>query len=168
MGGTRHGGRHSTNPRTNTPAGACTPDSVRNGQGSVRATGETLTASLCLASASPSNSVSPTSSPSSTSNALTPPKGYLPSSVTSSIPTKHAPKHTRYSPTSISNLPGTGPYALDSYRIICTAGNTGLRNHEQQERHQEDNAETEAEWKRVVPSDKGLIRYLVCRGHGPF
>lgn len=47
----------------------------------------------------------------------------------------------RYYPaTPISHLPGTGPYALDSYRIFCIEGD---------------------EWKTVRPSDKELIRYLV-------
>ncbi|KZT66104.1 hypothetical protein DAEQUDRAFT_715406 [Daedalea quercina L-15889] len=45
----------------------------------------------------------------------------------------------RYPPTCISHLPGSGPYALDSYRIFC-CGN--------------DN------WKDVVPSDKELSKYL--------
>lgn len=51
----------------------------------------------------------------------------------------------RYPPTPISHLPGTGPYALDSYRIFCTA----------------DCQTNEDEWKSVMPADKELIRYLV-------
>lgn len=47
---------------------------------------------------------------------------------------------TRYPPTPISHLPGSGPYALDSYRIFCMGGE---------------------EWKSVMPADKELIRYLV-------
>lgn len=47
---------------------------------------------------------------------------------------------TSYPPTTISHLPGVGAYALDSYRIFCTPGD---------------------EWKRVLPTDKELIRYLV-------
>ncbi|RDB29559.1 Methyl-CpG-binding domain protein 4 [Hypsizygus marmoreus] len=50
----------------------------------------------------------------------------------------------RYPPTHISHLPGTGPYALDSYRIFCTV-------------HDEQSKE---EWKAVMPTDKELIRYL--------
>jgi len=45
----------------------------------------------------------------------------------------------RYPPTAISHLPGSGPYALDSYRIFCTDPH---------------------EWKSVIPSDKELVRYL--------
>ncbi|KAJ8584224.1 hypothetical protein M405DRAFT_884431 [Rhizopogon salebrosus TDB-379] len=44
-----------------------------------------------------------------------------------------------YPPTPISHYPGIGRYALDSYRIFCTAG---------------------GEWKEVMPEDKELIRYL--------
>jgi methyl-CpG-binding domain protein 4 len=54
-------------------------------------------------------------------------------------PSHPEPKRSRYPPTPISHLPGTGPYALDSYRIFCTP----------------------CEWKEVMPSDKELIRYLV-------
>lgn len=52
----------------------------------------------------------------------------------------------RYPPTPVSHLPGSGRYALDSYRIFCM---------------DETNPELE-EWKRVKPTDKELIRYLVC------
>ncbi|KAH9829938.1 DNA glycosylase [Rhodofomes roseus] len=45
----------------------------------------------------------------------------------------------RYPPTCISHLPGSGPYALDSYRIFC--GGSG-------------------EWKDVRPADKELAKYL--------
>ncbi|KAF8167967.1 DNA glycosylase [Crassisporium funariophilum] len=51
---------------------------------------------------------------------------------------------TKYPATPISHLPGTGPYALDSYRIFCTV-------------HDDP---TSDEWKMVVPTDKELIRYL--------
>lgn len=51
----------------------------------------------------------------------------------------------RYPPTPISHLPGTGPYALDSYRIFCTV-------------HNDPGSD---EWKNVTPRDKELIRYLV-------
>lgn len=51
-----------------------------------------------------------------------------------------------YPATPISHLPGTGPYALDSYRIFCTI-------------HDDPTCE---EWKLVMPTDKELIRYLVC------
>ncbi|OJA20380.1 hypothetical protein AZE42_06677 [Rhizopogon vesiculosus] len=44
-----------------------------------------------------------------------------------------------YPPTPISHYPGIGRYALDSYRIFCTASE---------------------EWKEVMPEDKELIRYL--------
>jgi len=50
-----------------------------------------------------------------------------------------------YPSTPISHLPGAGTYALDSYRIFCTAS---------------DNPTSE-EWKSVMPTDKELIRYLV-------
>lgn len=40
------------------------------------------------------------------------------------------------------HYPGVGPYALDSLRIFC-AGDKDM-------------------WKRVMPRDKELVRYLVC------
>ncbi|TFY56235.1 hypothetical protein EVG20_g9008 [Dentipellis fragilis] len=43
----------------------------------------------------------------------------------------------------ISHLPGSGPYAVDSYRIFCG---------------------TADEWRYVAPTDKELVRYLV-RNH---
>lgn len=52
-----------------------------------------------------------------------------------------------YPSTPISHLPGAGTYALDSYRIFCT-----VHDHPASE-----------EWKLVTPTDKELIRYLVCR-----
>ncbi|KAH9941494.1 DNA glycosylase [Amylocystis lapponica] len=45
----------------------------------------------------------------------------------------------RYPPTPVSHLPGSGPYALDSYRIFCN---------------------THDEWKAVMPNDKELVKYL--------
>lgn len=51
----------------------------------------------------------------------------------------------RYPPTPISHLPGVGAYALDSYRLFCSK---------------------EDEWKSVMPSDKELIKYLVCVSNG--
>jgi len=51
---------------------------------------------------------------------------------------------TAYPATPISHLPGTGRYALDSYRIFCT---------------QKHNLTSE-EWKTVLPTDKELVRYL--------
>lgn len=55
--------------------------------------------------------------------------------------TDHPHKSRNYRvPTPVSHLPGCGPYALDSYRIFCGPLD---------------------EWKRVRPSDKELIRYLV-------
>lgn len=51
---------------------------------------------------------------------------------------------TRYPPTPISHLPGTGPYALDSYRIFCTLHHDPSSN----------------EWQNVTPTDKELIRFL--------
>ena len=56
-----------------------------------------------------------------------------------------------YPATPISHLPGTGRYALDSYRIFCT------------QKH-DFNSE---EWKSVLPTDKELIRYLVSQGCFP-
>jgi methyl-CpG-binding domain protein 4 len=41
----------------------------------------------------------------------------------------------------ISHLPGSGPYALDSYRIYCGGPD---------------------DWRAVVPHDKELIRFIVC------
>jgi methyl-CpG-binding domain protein 4 len=40
----------------------------------------------------------------------------------------------------ISHLPGSGPYALDSYRIYCGGPDA---------------------WRTVMPCDKELIRYIV-------
>ncbi|KAF5375026.1 hypothetical protein D9758_000146 [Tetrapyrgos nigripes] len=53
-------------------------------------------------------------------------------------------KRVKYPATPISHLPGTGPYALDSYRIFCTAHEDPLSD----------------EWKSVTPSDKELVRFL--------
>ena len=50
-------------------------------------------------------------------------------------------RKARYPSTPISHLPGSGTYALDSYRIFCMPND---------------------EWKSVTPSDKELTRYLVC------
>ena len=58
---------------------------------------------------------------------------------------------TAYPATPISHLPGTGRYALDSYRIFCT------------QKH-DFNSE---EWKTVLPTDKELVRYLVSQGCFP-
>ncbi|KAH9975212.1 DNA glycosylase, partial [Russula compacta] len=46
------------------------------------------------------------------------------------------------SSTSISHLPGSGPYALDSYRIYCGGPDA---------------------WRTVVPRDKELIRFIKWR-----
>ncbi|PBK77213.1 hypothetical protein ARMSODRAFT_1012394 [Armillaria solidipes] len=54
-------------------------------------------------------------------------------------------KRKKYPPTPISHLPGTGRYALDSYRIFCT----GYENPSSQK------------WKAVVPTDKKLVQYVV-------
>ncbi|KAH9931794.1 DNA glycosylase [Fomitopsis serialis] len=45
----------------------------------------------------------------------------------------------RYPPTCASHLPGSGPYALDSYRIFCSGTD---------------------EWRDVRPADKELAKYL--------
>jgi hypothetical protein len=45
-----------------------------------------------------------------------------------------------YPLTPISHLPGSGPYALDSYRIYC--------------------GDPDA-WRTVMPRDKELVRYIV-------
>ncbi|KAJ7189998.1 DNA glycosylase [Mycena pura] len=50
-------------------------------------------------------------------------------------------KRGKYPPTPISHLPGTGAYALDSYRIFCSGP-------------------ASSEWKDVNPTDKELVRYL--------
>lgn len=49
-----------------------------------------------------------------------------------------------YKPTPVSHLPGSGAYALDSYRIFHAGPGNDAE-----------------EWKSVMPSDKELIRYLV-------
>ncbi|KAI0687938.1 DNA glycosylase [Cerioporus squamosus] len=63
-----------------------------------------------------------------------------------SLSAPHAnPAHVRkvrYPPTPVSHLPGSGPYALDSYRIFCSP---------------------DAEWKSVRPTDKELTKYLQWR-----
>ena len=46
-----------------------------------------------------------------------------------------------FTTTPVSHLPGSGPYALDSYRIYC--GGPGA-------------------WRTVMPRDKELVRYIVC------
>lgn len=53
----------------------------------------------------------------------------------------------KYPPTAISHLPGAGTYALDSYRIFCLS-------------HQDPLCE---EWTTVLPADKELVLFLVCR-----
>jgi len=58
---------------------------------------------------------------------------------------------TAYPATPISHLPGTGRYALDSYRIFCT------------QKHDLNSDE----WKTVLPTDKELVRYLVSQGCYP-
>ncbi len=68
-----------------------------------------------------------------------------PPSIYDRRPSRHVMKGKRYPPTPISHLPGTGPYALDSYRIFCDSYN---------------NPASE-EWKKVMPTDKELIRFLV-------
>lgn len=50
-----------------------------------------------------------------------------------------------YTPTPVSHLPGSGAYALDSYRIFYSGEGCNPE-----------------EWKSVMPSDKELVRYLVC------
>ena len=45
-----------------------------------------------------------------------------------------------YPPTHVSHYPGSGKYALDSYRIFCMG---------------------DGEWKKVCSDDKELRRYLV-------
>ncbi|KAF8330293.1 DNA glycosylase [Amanita rubescens] len=67
-----------------------------------------------------------------------------PPSVYDRRPSRHVMKGKRYPPTPISHLPGTGPYALDSYRIFCDSY---------------DNPASE-EWKNVMPTDKELIKFL--------
>jgi len=57
-----------------------------------------------------------------------------------STPSFQSIRNRRYPPTPISHLPGTGSYALDSYRIYCS--------------HYPE------EWKAVMPDDKELIRHL--------
>ncbi|THU91750.1 DNA glycosylase [Dendrothele bispora CBS 962.96] len=65
----------------------------------------------------------------------------LPSPTKQTSPQK---KRIKYPATPVSHLPGTGPYALDSYRIFCTVHDDPLSD----------------EWKTVAPSDKELIRFL--------
>jgi len=47
--------------------------------------------------------------------------------------------------TLISHLPGSGPYALDSYRIYCGGPDA---------------------WRTVIPCDKELVRYIVRLSYG--
>ncbi|KAK7463723.1 hypothetical protein VKT23_005660 [Stygiomarasmius scandens] len=74
-----------------------------------------------------------------------PPNKYdaRPSRPTLASPIKVS-KRIKYPATPVSHLPGTGPYALDSYRIFCTAHDDPLSD----------------EWKSVTPTDKELIRFL--------
>lgn len=55
----------------------------------------------------------------------------------------------------VAHLPGMGAYALDSYRIF---GRDKLRGVEE-----DAIAGAWEEWRRVVPLDKDLRRYLICR-----
>lgn len=48
--------------------------------------------------------------------------------------------HDPEQPAPISHLPGSGPYALDSYRIYCGGPDA---------------------WRTVMPRDKELIRFIV-------
>ena len=83
-----------------------------------------------------------------------PPSVYDPRSSKStkiSSPSTYLRTTTAYPATPISHLPGTGRYALDSYRIFCT------------QKHDLNSGE----WKTVLPSDKELIRYLVSQGCFP-
>jgi len=56
-------------------------------------------------------------------------------------------EHPRHPPMDISHLPGSGPYALDSYRIYCGGPDA---------------------WRTVMPHDKELIRFIKWRwaAHG--
>ncbi|KAF9569701.1 hypothetical protein CPC08DRAFT_756689 [Agrocybe pediades] len=55
-----------------------------------------------------------------------------------------SPRSSLYPATPISHIPGTGPYALDSYRIFSSC-------------HHDPDSE---DWKNVMPDDKELIRFL--------
>ncbi|KAK0198452.1 DNA glycosylase [Armillaria mellea] len=72
---------------------------------------------------------------------LDPPSPY---DVRRSKPARSPVKRKKYPPTPISHLPGTGCYALDSYRIFCTT----YENPSSQE------------WKAVVPTDEKLVQYI--------
>ncbi|KAF9220008.1 DNA glycosylase [Gyrodon lividus] len=67
--------------------------------------------------------------------------------------TKARKNRPKYPTTPVSHFPGVGPYALDSFRIFCSS-------------MPGQDAE-EDEWKRVMPSDKELVRYLVRLGSLP-
>jgi hypothetical protein len=84
-----------------------------------------------------------------------PPKDYDPRPSRVSIPRKNTGQITprkrdkraepSYPDTPVSHLPGSGRYALDSYRIFCTVHDDPLS----------------TDWESVLPTDKELIRYLV-------
>ncbi|KAG9034054.1 hypothetical protein FS837_002292 [Tulasnella sp. UAMH 9824] len=73
----------------------------------------------------------------------------------------------RYPPTPISHLPGVGRYALDSYRIFSPTLSGGGAPQDEQACLQNllspnyNSNEAEPEWKKVLPEDKELQKYLV-------
>ncbi|KAG8989007.1 hypothetical protein FRB94_001778 [Tulasnella sp. JGI-2019a] len=94
----------------------------------------------------------------------------------------------KYPPTAISHLPGVGRYALDSYRIFspdlpgggaprdehvrCKTLCSLVPNREHSERYFEvvgpilpipSISDPEAEWRKVLPVDKELRKYLIWR-----
>ncbi|KAG7450374.1 uncharacterized protein BT62DRAFT_1072460 [Guyanagaster necrorhizus] len=71
----------------------------------------------------------------------------LPSSASFSSGQGSPTKRIKYPPTPISHLPGTGRYALDSYRLFCTA-------------YEDPSSQ---DWKTVIPSDKKLVQYVKWR-----
>ena len=68
------------------------------------------------------------------------PSEFAPELPVPASPGKQQQQRARRSVTPISGLPGSGQYATDSYRIFCAG---------------------EDEWRRVVPKDKELVRFLV-------
>ncbi|KAG8937700.1 hypothetical protein FRC00_002166, partial [Tulasnella sp. 408] len=83
-----------------------------------------------------------------------------------SISDPPAEAQVRYPPTPISHLPGVGRYALDSYRIFSPTLSGGGAPRDERRCLKTllspdcNSDEAEPEWKKVLPEDKELQKYL--------